>query len=70
MGNKEEREFLHDLSNSLSIAQGNVKLVLRKLSKDPSSLSTEDIVLRLEKAGDAFDRISVQITDRRNQINS
>ena len=59
---------MHDLSNPLAIAQGNVKLVLRKLNKDPNSLAISEIMERLTKASDAFDRATEMIADRRSDI--
>ena len=62
---KEERKFIHDLANPIAIAQGNIKLTIRKLTKDPSSLSSEQVIERLEKACDAFDRIGDMLAERR-----
>ncbi|SMF54776.1 hypothetical protein [Pseudobacteriovorax antillogorgiicola] len=65
MSAKDERKFMHDLSNPIAIAQGNIKLTLRKLKKDPNSLTIEQIVERLGKASEAFDRVSEMMSSRR-----
>ena len=68
MNIQSERKFLHNLANPMAIAQGNIKLVLRKLLKNSESLSTEEIIDRLSKASDAFDRITDMMAERRTDV--
>ncbi len=63
-----ERQFIHDLANPLAIAQGNIKLTLRKLSKDPASLSSEQMVTRLQKINDSLERMAVILSERRQEV--
>ena len=67
---KEERKFIHDLANPIAIAQGNIKLTVRKLKKNASSLTTDEIIERLEKSCEAFDRMGELIEERRSALTS
>ena len=64
----EERKFMHDLANPIAIAQGNIKLTLRKLKKDQNSLTVEQIIERLTKASEAFDRVTDMMSERRSNL--
>lgn len=63
---EDERKFLHDISNPLSIAHGNLKIALRKMDPlkeiDPQCL---EIIERLNKAIEACDRMVKQVGERR-----
>lgn len=63
-----ERKFIHDLANPLAIAQGNIKLVLRNISKNPGTLPSEQVMTRLQKINDSIERISAMLSDRRQSI--
>ena len=65
MSAQEERKFMHDLANPISIAQGNVKLVIRKLQKDKESFDPDQIISRLQKASDAFETVMEMLGERR-----
>lgn len=64
----DERKFLHDLSNPIAICFGNIKIISSKLKKDPSSVTAEYLMTRLEKTVGAFDRINDMLADRRELI--
>ena len=68
MGAQEERKFMHDLSNPMAIAQGNIKLTLRKLKKDEGAMTISEIIERLEKTSEAFERINEMMSLRRSII--
>ena len=63
-----ERQFIHDLANPLAIAQGNIKITLRKLNKDPDSLSSEQIFTRLQKVNESLERMANMLSERRQAI--
>jgi Ribonuclease G/E len=58
-----ERKFLHDIANSLVVAQGMTTMVLRKV-KENSTLEAKEIE-RLEKVLEAVNKMGKQIKDRR-----
>lgn len=68
MGAQEERKFMHDLSNPMAIAQGNIKLTLRKLKKDEGAMTISEIIERLEKTSEAFERMNEMMSLRRSII--
>ena len=59
----EERKFLHDISNPLTIAQGMTESVLDTL-KGQSGID-EKVITRLEKAVKAMERMGGSIRARR-----
>lgn len=66
-----EREFLHELSNPLSIGTGYVKIIFKKLKKgDSSNLAHEDIVMRLEKCLESLERANNLINKRREYLST
>ena len=64
----EERKFLHDVSNSIAICFGNVKVLSAKLKKDPSGITPEYIESRLDKAIASFEKINELLVSRRQTI--
>jgi hypothetical protein len=69
MSFEEERKFLHDVANPLSIAHGNLKLALRKMEKakgqDPE---LQEILERMQKAMEACEKMAKQVGDRRQSL--
>jgi hypothetical protein len=69
MSSEEERKFLHDVANPLSIAHGNLKIALRKLDamkgQDPLVL---EVLERLNKAMEACEKMAKQVGDRRQVL--
>jgi hypothetical protein len=69
MSFEEERKFLHDVANPLSIAHGNLKLALRKMEKakgeDPE---LQEILERMQKAMEACEKMARQVGDRRQLL--
>ncbi len=65
-----ERHFLHDLCNPLSIAYGGIRLLKMKLDKDGAEVSMQEVKLRIDKALDNFERINKLIDERRNYLKS
>ncbi|MEI8347115.1 MAG: hypothetical protein WCG27_06595 [Pseudomonadota bacterium] len=65
---KNERSFLHDISNQIVIANGMTGLVIEKLDAK-QSLEEKDAE-RLRKAMRALDKMIVMINDRRNYVKS
>jgi hypothetical protein len=67
----DERKFLHDVANPLSIAHGNLKIALRKLDafkdQDPQ---IREAMERLNKAVEACEKMSKQVGDRRQTLMS
>jgi len=65
---KPEREFLHDISNPITIAQGNVDLLLKKLQTDPTSVSPDKLLSQTEKISNAIARAVALIKDRKSEV--
>lgn len=70
MNAQTEQVFLHDLSNPLAIAYGNIRILAKKLKQDPQSFSMEDILSRLEASLVAFDQANDKIRTRREMIHA
>jgi hypothetical protein len=64
----EERNFLHDLSNQLVIAQGMTSIVLKTLKKDEGI--DPKVLDRLEKAVGAVNKQVEMVKDRRTILHS
>lgn len=62
----EERKFLHDISNPLTIAQGMVDSVIDSLEGVPGV--DEKVHTRLEKAVKAMERMAAGIKERREVL--
>lgn len=64
-----ERVFLHDLCNSLAVAQGSLLLLINKLAKshDPQ-LSREEIQGKLMKTLDAIEKMNKLTAARRTVL--
>lgn len=69
MAFEDERKFLHDVANPLSIAHGNLKIALRRMdglkNQEPD---LRDILDRLQKAMEACEKMAKQLGDRRQAI--
>ena len=65
----DERKFLHDVINPLSIAQGNLKMALRKMDSlkelDPKA---HEVWEKLTKAADACEKMVKLVNDRRQTL--
>jgi archaellum component FlaC len=69
MSFEDERKFLHDVANPLSIAHGNLKIALRKMDgiKDQSP-DFQEVLERLTKAMEACEKMAKQVGDRRQAL--
>lgn len=69
MSFEDERKFLHDVANPLSIAHGNLKIALRKMDgiKDQGT-EFQEILERLTKAMEACEKMAKQVGDRRQAL--
>ena len=63
-----EREFLHDISNVVAIAQGNLHLLMRKIQKNPAEVKIEDLMPKLEASVNAIARMVDQLNVRREKV--
>ena len=63
-----EREFLHDLSNIISIAQGCLDLLMRKIEKNPGEVKIEDMMPKLESSVNAVKRMVKLLNARRDKV--
>ncbi len=63
-----EREFLHDLSNVVAIAQGNLHLLMRKIQKNPGEFKIEDAMPKLEASVNAITRMVDHLNARRDKV--
>ncbi|HET9240972.1 MAG TPA: hypothetical protein VFO10_27145 [Oligoflexus sp.] len=69
MSFEDERKFLHDVANPLSIAHGNLKIALRKMDglKDQGA-EYREVLERLTKAMEACEKMAKQVGDRRQTL--
>ncbi|NRA45049.1 MAG: hypothetical protein HRU09_08865 [Oligoflexales bacterium] len=65
---KTEREFLHDLSNPLAIAYGNLKIISAKIEADRSAMDMDAVLTKVNKALKAFEKANALLDKRRNHI--
>ncbi|MFK7827139.1 MAG: hypothetical protein AB8G05_23550 [Oligoflexales bacterium] len=65
---KSEREFLHDLSNPLAIAYGNLKIISAKIEADPNAMDLDAVLVKVNKALKAFEKANALLDKRRNHI--
>jgi hypothetical protein len=69
MSFEEERKFLHDVANPLSIAHGNLKIALRKADGLKEQVpEVRELLERLTKAMEACDKMVKQVGDRRQAL--
>lgn len=66
----EERKFLHDLSNPLAIGYGNIRIAFKKLEaiSEDAEAPANQVVDRLKKAIDAFERVNEILEIRKKAI--
>ena len=63
-----EQEFLHDLSNIISIAQGSLDLLMRKIERNPGEVKIEDMMPKLESSVNAVKRMVKLLNARRDKV--
>jgi signal transduction histidine kinase len=69
MSLEDERKFLHDVANPLSIAHGNLKIALRKMEGvTDKNAQQREVLERLHKAIEACEKIAKQLGDRRKTL--
>ncbi len=69
MNSDEERKFLHDVANPLSIAHGNLKIALRKMDAlKGQDLELREVIERVQKALEACEKMAKQVGDRRQAL--
>lgn len=62
-----EQKFLHDISNPLAVAYGQLRIIMKKLKSEPS-LPPVEMQERVEAALNAFDLVNDKIRERRQLI--
>lgn len=68
---QDERKFLHDLSNSLSVVFGNLQLLLSKLEKDNKpTVQMQDVLPKLQKSVQYLDKVNELLDARRTYLRS
>ncbi len=69
MNSDEERKFLHDVANPLSIAHGNLKIALRKMDGlKGQDLELREVIERVQKALEACEKMAKQVGERRQAL--
>jgi hypothetical protein len=63
-----ERAFLHDLSNILAVAQGNLHLILLKAKKSPGDLKVEDLLAKVEVSMSSMNKMVEFLNARRDIV--
>ncbi len=64
----DERKFIHDLSNPISIALGNLRLIARRWDEDPEVHPTTEMLARMEKVMENFEKIIELVAERRRAL--
>lgn len=65
-----EQEFLHDLCNAMTIAQGSLQLLVAKLRKNPVELAIEDVLRKVERSLESVEKMTVLVKSRRDRLTS
>ena len=60
-----DRKFLHDISNRLAVAHGNVHILLRKMKKNNNNVSIELVEEKLNVVFGALDTAKTMLTEKR-----
>lgn len=69
MSLEDERKFLHDVINPLAIAQGNLKMALRKMDGlKEQNAQAQDVWEKLNRAMDACEKMVKLVNDRRQTL--
>ena len=63
---KEERAYLHDIANKITIVQGMTGIAAKKLDK--ADFDTSEVQAKLDKALSAVNQIVSLVKDRRSKI--
>lgn len=64
----DERKFIHDLSNPLAIAFGNLRLVSKGLEENPQLPPSPEMLVRMEKVMESFEKIIELLAERRRDL--
>ncbi len=65
-----EREFIHDMLSPLMVIQGRIKMILKKMDKDPNAMDMEKLNVDLNKVLTASDKLNDIIQTRRSALKS
>ena len=69
MSLEEERKFLHDLANPLSILQGNLRIALRRLEASNQDIpELVEVLARINKAIESCNRMNSLLRERRQNL--
>jgi hypothetical protein len=63
-----ERTFLHDLSNIVAVAQGNLHLILLKAKKNPGEMKVEDVLAKVEQSLTSMNKMVEFLNARREVV--
>lgn len=65
-----EREFLHDISNHIVVAQGMANSALRALQEAKLENLDPSVIDKLEKSVKAINKMITQVKERRTKLHS
>ena len=63
-----DRKFLHDISNRLAVAHGNVHILLRKIKKNNNNVSMELVEEKLNVIFGALDTAKSMLIEKRSLL--
>ena len=61
----EDREFLHDISTPITVAQGMLSMANGQIDK---GISAEDVLSKLKKSEQAMEQIVEMVMNRRQEL--
>ncbi len=69
MSLEEQRKFLHDLANPLSVLQGNLRIAVRTLeASNQQNPELVEVLKRLSKAMESSSKINSLLSERRQNL--
>ncbi len=71
MSLEEQRNFLHDLANPLSVLQGNLRIAMRALeASNPQNPELAEVMNRLNKVMESSKKINSLLSERRQNLHN
>lgn len=64
----DERKFIHDLSNPISIALGNLRLITKRWEENPNESPSPEMLGQMEKVMENFEKIVELVAERRRAL--
>lgn len=70
MTESEEREFLHDIINPVTIASGRLRQIKKLTVDEENSEKKNEVLHMIESADQAMKRLTLLVQERRSKMNN